>query len=160
MNETNNPEKEEWNRVNIKLAGACHHMSEVYEKMAGKPFEGTKLGELNSALEWENLSMEIRRQHSDVPENIKAGENNIQKIKEKIRKEGEKMYLDKLTKELQDVKDDICVSLKKIKEIENLEKRDFKTEKEKLLKQKEDLEIKEKEIMNAIRTETGGKPCD
>ncbi len=61
-------------------------MSEIYEQWAEKSFESTKLDELNLALEWENLSLENRKRHADVPENIKVGENNIQGIKEKIKK--------------------------------------------------------------------------
>jgi hypothetical protein len=61
-------------------------MSEIYEEWAGKGFESTKLSGLKLALGWENLSVENRKRHADVPENIISGENNIRRIKEKIKK--------------------------------------------------------------------------
>lgn len=79
-------EKEAYNEANIRLAEAYHRMSEIYEEWAGKGFESTKMSGLELALGWERLSVENRKRYADVPESINAGENNIRRIKEKIRK--------------------------------------------------------------------------
>lgn len=84
MKKTIDPENEAYNAANIRLADAYHRMSEIYEEWAGKGFESTKLSGLELALGWENLSVENRKRHADVPENIEAGENNIRRIISKI----------------------------------------------------------------------------
>lgn len=86
MRKTTDPEKEACNAANIRLADAYHRMSEIYEEWAGKGFESTRLSGLELSLGWENLSVENRRRHGDSPESIKAGENNIRRTKEKIKK--------------------------------------------------------------------------
>ncbi len=86
MNGTIDPVKEAYLDANISLAEAYHRMSEIYEKFAILGFECTRLSGLDLALKWERISLESRRRYSDLPENIKAGENNIQRIKEKIKK--------------------------------------------------------------------------
>lgn len=87
MNEPIDREKEEYNRANIRLADAFHRMSEIYEEWSEKEkFASMGLSDLDLALKWERLTLKSRRRYSDLPGNIKAGENNIQRIKEKIKK--------------------------------------------------------------------------
>ena len=86
MKETVDPVNESYNAASIKLADAYHRMSEIYEEWAGKErFENMGLGDLDLALKWEQLSLESRRRHSDTFENIKAGKNNIRRIRAKIK---------------------------------------------------------------------------
>lgn len=85
MNEIIDREKEEYKVANIRLAEAYHVMSEIYEKFATKGFESTRLSGLDLALGWECLSLENRRRHLDVPQNIKFGEENILRILGKMR---------------------------------------------------------------------------
>jgi len=85
MERTLDPEKEAYLRANIRLADSYRRMSEIYEEWAGKGFENTKLSGLELALKWEGLSLENRKRHADDPENIKVGENNIHRIRDKIK---------------------------------------------------------------------------
>ncbi|MFA6096249.1 MAG: hypothetical protein WC788_01315 [Candidatus Paceibacterota bacterium] len=80
------PVNEAYNAASIKLADAYHRMSEIYEEWSGKErFENMELSDLDLALKWEKMSLESRRRHSDTSENIKAGENNIRRIRAKIK---------------------------------------------------------------------------
>lgn len=85
MNETTDPVSKAYLEANIRLADAYHRMSEIYEEFSEKGFENTKLSGLKLALGWESLSIENRKRHKDSRENIKKAENNIQRIRQKIK---------------------------------------------------------------------------
>lgn len=91
MNEIIDPEKEAYFRSGLRLADAYHDMSVACEKGAEVGlrhtlFKGTVLSGLETARGWENLALENRKRHNGSPAKIKASEDNIRKLEEKIKK--------------------------------------------------------------------------